>query len=215
MKLRYYLRGLGIGIVITAIFFLVSDNSSSQTMSDEMIKARARELGMVENTVLADLSVPEEMTTEEESTPVVETTEEETEEETTLEETTEEAVSEEEAAASAAEPSEAEPEPEPPAEEPSSQEAESQAVVPEAEPSESAEPSEPVSPNTEPVSIIVNRGEGSDTVSRRLYEAGLVPDANEYDRYLMTNGYDKRISTGEHSIPAGASWDEIARILCN
>ena len=39
--------------------------------------------------------------------------------------------------------------------------------------------------------------------------------ANEYDKYLMANGYDKKIRTGEHMIPAGATWEEMAKILCN
>ena len=54
MKIRYYLRGLGLGILFTAVFFLIG-GSSKQTMSDEMIKERAKELGMIENTVLADI----------------------------------------------------------------------------------------------------------------------------------------------------------------
>ena len=119
MKIRYYLRGLGLGVLVTSIFFMLSNNSS-QTMSDEMIKERARELGMTESTVLAELTVEEETildiveevtettiieeaTTEEisieetvEETTVVETVSEEAVEETTVEETvTEESVSEE------------------------------------------------------------------------------------------------------------------------
>ena len=65
------------------------------------------------------------------------------------------------------------------------------------------------------ISIMVNKGEGSDTVSQRLYEAGLVEDPYEYDRYLMQNGYDRRISAGEHLIPSGSDWQEIAKLLCS
>ena len=54
MKTRYYLRGLGLGILITAVFFLLG-GKNDQTMSDEMIKQRAKELGMVESTVLANI----------------------------------------------------------------------------------------------------------------------------------------------------------------
>ena len=59
MKIRYYLRGLGIGILFTSIFFLVSNGSSNQTMTDEQVKARAKELGMTESMVLADIAVKE------------------------------------------------------------------------------------------------------------------------------------------------------------
>lgn len=186
MKIRYYLRGLGLGILITSIFFLVSNSGAARTMSDEQIKARAKELGMIENKVLAEISteeagkeetIVEEVTTEVVETieAVMETVEEAETVETTVEESTEETTEE----------------------------------------SQSVEETGNTAPNTEPVTIVVNRGEGSDTVSRRLQEAGLVADAYEYDRYLMANGYDKRIGAGEHVIPAGATWEEIAKELCN
>ena len=45
MKLRTYLRGLGLGLIVAA---LVTGVGSQQTMSDEQIKSRAKELGMME-----------------------------------------------------------------------------------------------------------------------------------------------------------------------
>ena len=52
MKLRYYLRGLGIGIAVTALFFGIYTGRVNRGMSDEEVKKRAAELGMIENTVL-------------------------------------------------------------------------------------------------------------------------------------------------------------------
>lgn len=215
MKIRYYLRGLGLGILVTAIFFMVSDNSSG-TMSDEMIKQRARELGMTESMVLAELASAEETVSdtetilEEESATESTIPEETVYEEPVMEGTAEETVSEE-----AAEETVTETEQE--AAEEVLEETTQETVQSKEEMSTEtvAETDESVSANTEPVTIVVNRGEGSDTVSRRLQEAGLVADAHEYDRYLMTNGYDKKIGVGEHVIPAGATWEEIAKILCN
>lgn len=213
MKIRYYLRGLGLGILVTAIFFMVS-GKNSQPMSDEMIKARAKELGMSESVVLSELSTVEE-TTEENTTEITtneEVTTEQVEEETTV---TEETVSEE----PVSEETEVE---ETSSEEAVSEESREETVVEVASQSSSTQEAEPESEtpenaasNTEPVTITVNRGEGSDTVSRRLQEAGLVADAHEYDKYLMANGYDKRIGAGEHVIPAGATWEDIAKTLCN
>lgn len=213
MKIRYYLRGLGIGILFTSIFFLVSNGSSNQTMSDEQIKARAKELGMTESTVLADISVKEtieetveatmetvvEESTVEEVNSVAETEEVVTEETETAEaetEIVEESVSEEESVEETSE-----------VEEPASEA--------EQKPDSTTQEEQNAAPNTSPVTIMVNRGEGSDTVSRRLQEVGLVADAYEYDRYLMANGYDKKIGAGEHVIQAGATWEEIAKELCN
>ena len=66
MKIRYYLRGLGLGILFTTVFFWIG-GSSKQTMSDEMIKERAKELGMIENTVLADIGDTTDNSVEESS----------------------------------------------------------------------------------------------------------------------------------------------------
>ncbi len=53
-------------------------------------------------------------------------------------------------------------------------------------------------------------GDSSVSVSNKLAELGLVPDAHEYDLYLCANGYDKKIRTGNHEIKEGATFEEIA-----
>lgn len=58
MNLKFYLRGLGIGIVVTALLLSLSTRNPS-ALTDEEIKARAAELGMVEQKVLSDISTPE------------------------------------------------------------------------------------------------------------------------------------------------------------
>lgn len=56
-------------------------------------------------------------------------------------------------------------------------------------------------------------GDDSGTVSRKLYNAGLVDSASEFDAYLMQHGYDKKIRVGTVEIPFGATWLEIAEKL--
>ncbi len=48
MKLKYYLRGLGVGIVLTAVIMGVILGRRGSDMSDEEIIKRAKQLGMVE-----------------------------------------------------------------------------------------------------------------------------------------------------------------------
>lgn len=48
MKLRYYLRGLGIGIIVTALVMGLS-NRDARPLTDAEIKAKAAALGMVES----------------------------------------------------------------------------------------------------------------------------------------------------------------------
>lgn len=85
MKLKYYLRGLGIGILVTAAILTIVYHTKG-SMSDSQIKKRAAQLGMVmasteedtlfAQTTQADTTIEETGTISvEETTMVVETTE--------------------------------------------------------------------------------------------------------------------------------------------
>ncbi|MBQ6735849.1 MAG: hypothetical protein IJR00_13190 [Lachnospiraceae bacterium] len=54
MKLKFYLIGLGTGIIVTAIIMGIAlgFGGGSAEMTDEQVISRAKELGMIENTVL-------------------------------------------------------------------------------------------------------------------------------------------------------------------
>lgn len=62
-------------------------------------------------------------------------------------------------------------------------------------------------------SITVSGGMGSETISSMLAEQGLVEDANSYNEWLISKGYDKKLRVGTFEIPAGSSKEEIAKIL--
>lgn len=74
MKLKYYLRGLGIGILITTVILSLA-GIGRKNMTDEEVVKRAKELGMVESTLLSDLP---DQTKAEEVRPEPETPEPET-----------------------------------------------------------------------------------------------------------------------------------------
>ncbi len=59
MKLRYYLRGLGVGILVTAVIMTVA-LSKKQPMTDDEVIKRAKELGMIENTIIKDVATPKD-----------------------------------------------------------------------------------------------------------------------------------------------------------
>lgn len=185
MKLKYYLRGLGIGILITTVILSLA-GIGRKNMTDEEVVKRAKELGMVESTLLSDL--PDQTKAEE-----VRPTEPETSEpETSLQPETSEP--------------EAGPEPEEPDSTPETP------VAPEETPV-SPEDGNPDTPAGETVTLVIGRGESSTTVSKNLKKAGIVEDAAAFDRFLCNNGYDKKIITGTYEIPYGASEEEIAKII--
>ena len=63
------------------------------------------------------------------------------------------------------------------------------------------------------IHITISRGDDSGTISRKLYNAGLIENASEYDAFLMQHGYDKKLSTGTKNINVTDSWQEIAEKL--
>lgn len=54
MKLKYYLRGIGIGVILTAIIMGFALGGRKATISDAQVIERAKELGMTEGGVLTD-----------------------------------------------------------------------------------------------------------------------------------------------------------------
>lgn len=62
MKLKYYLRGLGIGILVTTVILSLASVGRKNMTYEEVVK-RAKELGMVESTLLSDL--PDQTKTDE------------------------------------------------------------------------------------------------------------------------------------------------------
>lgn len=75
---------------------------------------------------------------------------------------------------------------------------------------------ESISPVTDSSSGFISvhiSGGSSYAVAKALENAGAVSDAAAFDRYLCMKGYDRRLSTGDFRIPAGAGEEEIALIL--
>lgn len=69
MNLKYYLRGLGIGIVVTALIMGIVSGAGKKAPSDAEVRERAKALGMVEeSTLLADAAAAGEKEAQEKPT---------------------------------------------------------------------------------------------------------------------------------------------------
>lgn len=201
MKLKYYLRGLGIGMIVTALILGISfsnrKDQTSQIMTDDQIRERAAELGMVDSSELTLAALQNSAKQPTEGTPE-ETTQ--TQEQNNIE---------------------AEPETTVPAEtqatvEPETTQESEATTEPEktAGPETTAEPEVTEAPQrTQTASITIQRGDDSGSASRRLYEAGLVENAKAFDNYLCNNGYSRSINPGTYEIAPGTSEEEIAKII--
>lgn len=71
-------------------------------------------------------------------------------------------------------------------------------------------PSDEEEVSGETIEIVIESGDDSGTVSRKLQNAGVIQNASEFDAFLMQHGYDKKISTGKKVIGAADTWQEIA-----
>lgn len=174
MKLKYYLRGLGIGILVTAVIMGVTQGSRKETLSDREIRERAAALGMVEpGNSLADLEAAE--------TPAA----------TEIPEAIETPAATETPEATEA---------------PAATETPEVTARPTQRPAEEEEGSS--------YTFEIQAGDSSYQVAYRLQQAGLVADARDFDNYLCSKGYDRKLKTGSYEIPETATEEEISEILC-
>lgn len=239
MKLRFYLRGLGIGIIFSAVICSFGKTSAQEPMTDSEIIARAKELGMVEGTVLsqqpeidaaysASLNENGELVLESntaiEETNMTsdpeETIETETEETTVLETVESDSLPETEIeeTTESIEESPEETVAEPETVENVTGETEESAVPDIEETKQEIAESEPTiendnNPSGEIVTITVKKGSGSYTVAQSCESAGLVQSARDFDDFLCKNGYANRISVGSFEITTGSDYETIAKIL--
>ncbi len=211
MKLKYYMRGLGIGMVVTAFILSVVIDKDTKTMSDDEVIARAKQLGMVESTVLSQMAMqnqgeekePEDIGNGEfePENDVENAAENAAETEPVNSENESESVSDE--GEDSAEQTDVE-----------ESEADREATEADREPTEEdREAVEGDSVETATVTIVITPGESSESVSRSLEEAGLVESAKAFDKFLCDNGYDNVIAVGTYRISPGATEEEIAKII--
>ena len=193
MKLQYYLRGLGSGILVTAMTFCILPGEK-ESLSDEEIRVRAAELGMVESSslTLADIQNNQQ---EKEETPPSEVQPEKTEIQRESSEVQQESTVVQK-----------------------SEETEATTIEGAELPEENATAESTALPEkeegaTEVLNITVESGASSYTVSKLLEESLLIEDAVEFDNYLINNGYSRKIRDGTHKIPVDATWEEIAKII--
>lgn len=196
MKLRYQMRGLGIGMIVTAL--LMGVTAEKVPLSDAEIRTRAAELGMVESdslklTDIQNTPVPGENHSGDEAGPGP---------------GPEEGTKAEEDSDSEAEPTQQLPETQ------GEEDADAGSGETSGEEGTTSDPDEAAGESSaETVTVEVEPGVTSYRICIMLEEEGLVEDAAAFDTYLCDNGYSRKIKFGTYQIPAGASEEEIAKII--
>ncbi|MBO4825380.1 MAG: hypothetical protein IK050_00585 [Lachnospiraceae bacterium] len=196
MKLKSYLRGIGAGMIVTALIMGVAapkgNAKAQEPVSNETLLESVKDVSEAESSVVSVSDTGKEVASAETQTSAPD--EASISSETSAEEDKTEFV---DISASVEEP---EPEPEP---------------EPEGPPAINPMPDDETGyvNSGETVLIKVIKGDSSVSVSRRIFEAGLVESAVEFDNYLCENHYDKSISVGEYEIEQGADFETIAKTI--
>lgn len=189
MRLKYYLRGLGLGIIFAVIIMMIGFHDNKQSMSDTEIIEKAKTLGMVEakniSRTVADEYNSEKTdssaTNSDASSQKAETEQDsQMQDSQTAQEDTQQEDTQQEAAQPAADAKQ-----------------------------ETVEPQDAVTTYT----ISVTSQDTCRTIAEKLKALNLVDDAEQFRIYMGQKGADHFIADGEHVIPQGASYDDIITIL--
>ena len=228
-----YLRGLGLGMIVTALVLSFGVKSENKTMTDAEVRARAKELGMVEDSEKLKDAVSKEAVNGEEAAAEVTDSADEDE---PAEEVTEPNEVKADGTDKSEEPVEVKkPEatkddagkPEEVTEEPIKESSPEEKVEDDKDAAEIDNKKEEIKEaardekkseddkSKKPYNLTVERGYSSDRVAGILEDAGVIDNAAAFDRYLCSNGYDKRISVGSYQIPAGADYSTVAKLITN
>ena len=239
MKLKYYLRGMGIGIIITTLIFTLAWILFKPNRSDEEIIARAEKLGMVQadGGTIADnmendpgvtvnpdgsLSVGnpefnedatgEGAETETEKPEATAEAEENTEETEDTEKTEETADTKAEADKTAEENTDSKTEESDTEQSSTAQTAGSQSGTSQAGRNQNST-AQSGTAQTGTASVTVTSGDTSAVIAGKLKTAGVIEDADAFDEYLRSRGFDSYIQLGTYEINKGASFNEVAAII--
>ena len=217
MRLKYYLRGAGVGVLVTTLIFVtvLAFSRANKPTTDDQIIADAMALGMVfpdneeskidEPGVIPvennEASVSDATLQQNESVELETPTDNEQ-----LAQTLEEIKNLTDAAA--AEQANLDAQRAEGAEEKKTEDVKTDTTA------ETKKEEEAVVTSTaEKIAFSVGGGDSSYDVAKNLVKQGLVQDALAYDRYLEQNGYDRKLKTGTFYLDTNMSEEEIAQVL--
>ena len=198
MKLKYFLRGVGVGIIFGALIMLVAYlTSGAGKLSDKEIIERAENLGMVKEenlVVIGDGS-------EDKSTEQSDLTTEDAVEATTEQATTEQAKVD------------------------TTEEGTTQEIIQGSDVSIEEVVDESINPTTEDsttqsadstyvtAKISVTSGMTSTEIAMLLQDAGIIDDYLDFDEFLNANGYSTQLKINDYEFNSNMTYEELAKEL--
>ncbi len=226
MKAKYYLRGMGLGIMVTSLIFLIAGLFYHPTLSDNEIILEAKKLGMVmEEEGEEAVETKTEDTASEENAKA--DSEKQDSQDTASGEDTSKEVSSGEDTSKEASTGESDASAEDRDTSATTNQGMGEDDTKETENTgntsngagrenseEDAEEGENgTSLNGETRGITIEAGQMAAEVCKELKLSGAISDADTFQKYLGDNGYASYLQPGTYEIPEGSSFEEIAKII--
>ncbi len=228
MNLKYYLRGLGLGIVMAAIVLGITASGKKAALTKEEIVAKAKDLGMVEEEELKkqleDARAETEQRVKEEAMAEYSAAHEKSSSMEAGDSGLDAQDGEGRQGMEAGQAGESEQE-ETPEKEAGQAGGSEQEETPEKEDGQAGESEQEETSEKEDGSegneadeekqtvFIVKKGESPYSIGKRMEEEGLLPKDAGFDRYLVDHGFDTKVVAAEYVIPADADMETIAKII--
>ena len=201
MKLKYYLRGLAVGILVTTIILAISFSQTKKELSDQEVINRAKQLGMV----MADSGKIEDYR-EDTQTETGQSEQGETEENVTGDTQNGEEDNEGVTGDNGTVPGDN-----------GTVTGDNEGGIGDNEggTGDNGTGTEDAGSDTEGkmVTFVISKGQFGRQISESLKKEGLVDDAEAFMKYLGETGKSEEILPGTYEIPMGSTYEEIVKIL--
>lgn len=187
MRFKYYLRGLGLGIIVSTVILMISVQIHGGIMTDERAIARATELGMI---------IPEEEPQDEGNSE--QNTDWSDKEQELQNQELQNQAQQDQAQQDQAQQEQTQQE----------NEQQSQTTADGENPDGDAETDE-----QEVIIFTVEDGEVCRTAAEKLVAFGLIEDVQEFRDFMRERDYDGLIREGTYEIPVGSDMETIGKII--
>ena len=208
MNVKSYLKGIGVGMIVASLILIIAGNMNK--VSDEDVIARAKELGYVQSTSVSQEEVDNTSSNTEqkkiEDSDKVESTEnndantdnakadDKATDVNTNNENAEDKVYDANADSSTTE----------------TANTTNDTTVSD----DSDKTADNNATSSETVKVEIKSGMSSESAALAVKNAGLIESDTEFNKYLCSEGYDKRLRVGSFEIPKDADFETIAKSLC-
>ena len=72
---------------------------------------------------------------------------------------------------------------------------------------------EPATTEREKISVTIEDSDTASTVAQKIYDAGLISSASEFEAYITSSGKESSIKAGTYEIPISSLQEEILNII--